>query len=90
MERKLKYSKGIVSMIKYIFLAIAMFTLFLNILLTYYLIRNKVVGGNNYTTNTEVVSFDLSYNKTNTEEAEATAILDTEAITTSNTELQRI
>jgi len=90
MEGKLKYSKGIVSMIKYIFLAIAMFTLFLNILLTYYLIRNKVVGGNNYTTNREVISFDLSYSETNTEEAEATAILDTEAITTSNTELQRI
>ncbi len=90
MEGKLKYSKGIVSMIKYLFLAIAMFTLFLNILLTYYLIRNKVVGGNNYTKNREVVSFDLSYNETNMKEAESTAILDTEAITTSNTELQRI
>ncbi|MGB7605736.1 MAG: hypothetical protein WBL93_09690 [Lutisporaceae bacterium] len=77
-------------MIKYIFLMIAMFTLFLNILLTYYLIRNKTTRCNSYTRNREVVSFDLSYNELNREEAEATTVLDTEVITESNKELQGI
>lgn len=74
-------------MIKYIFLMIGIFTLFLNILLTYYLIRNKADGGNSYKRNREVVSFDLSYNEPNREEAEATAVLDTEVIIESNKEL---
>lgn len=77
-------------MIKYIFLMISIFTLCLNIFLTYYLIRNKADGGNSYKKNREVVSFDLSYNESNSEEAEATAILDTEVMIESNKEIQGI
>lgn len=73
-------------MTKYIFLMIAVFTLFLNILLTYYLIRNKATGFNSCTKNREIISFDLSYSKPNMEEGE-TAVLDTEVITVNNKEL---
>lgn len=66
-------------MLRILFLLLALATLFFNILLTCYLIRNKKGNLADYTYNKEIVSFDLSQYSAG-EEAAATEVLETEVM----------